>query len=74
MNVTMAINIKCEIEINSVIHVPALLSMCQNSYYQMIFIATFISFLYRYHRRYVRLFYHDICFYFYRPSSTSEIL
>ena len=55
MCVTMAININCEIEINITIHVPALLSVCQNNY-EMIFIVNFISLFYRYHRGYVRLF------------------
>ena len=54
MNVTMAISINCEIEINISIHVPALLSACQNSY-EIIFIVNFISLFYRYHRGYVRL-------------------
>ena len=74
MNVTMAISVNCEIEKNITIHVPALLSVCRNSYYKINFIAAFISLLYRYHRRYVRLFYHDICLYFYRRSNTSVIL
>ena len=70
----MAISINCEIEINITVHVAALLSVCRNSYYKVNFIATFISLLYRYHRRYVRFFYHDICLYFYRRSNTSVIL
>ena len=74
MNVTMAISVNGEIEINITIHVPALKSVCRNNYYEMTFIATLISLLYRYHRRYVRLFYHDICLYFYRHSNTSVIL
>ena len=55
MNVTRAISINCEIELNINIHVPALQSLCQNSY-EMMFIVNFISLFYRYHRRYVRLF------------------
>ena len=74
MNVTMAISINCEIEVNIRIHAPALLSVCQNSYYEMIFIVDFISLFYRYHCRYVRLFYHDICSFYYSRSNTSEIL
>ena len=35
MNITMAISINCEIEINITIHAPALLSFCQNSYYEL---------------------------------------
>ena len=56
MNLTTAINTNCEIEINIIIHTPALLSICQNSYYKVIFIAKLISLLCRFHRRYVRLF------------------
>ena len=56
MDITIAINANCEIEINITIHAPTLLSVCQNSYYQMIFIANFMSLLYRYHGRYLRLF------------------
>ena len=70
----MVISINCEIEINITVHVAALLSVCQNSYYEMSFIATFISLFYRFHRRYVRLFYHDICLYLYRHSNTFVIL
>ena len=74
MDITVAINSDCEIEINITIHVPALLSVCRNNYYEMILIVNFISLFYRCHRRYVRLFYHDICLYFYRRSNTSVIL
>ena len=74
MNLTTAINTNCEIEINITIHTPALLSICQHGYYQVIFIAKFISLLCRFHRRYVHLFYHDICSFFYSHSNTSEIL
>ena len=56
IDITIAINTNYEIEINNTIHAPTLLSVCQNSYYQMIFIVNFISLFYRYHRRYVRLF------------------
>ena len=70
----MAISINCEIEINITVHLAALLSVCQNSYYEMIFIATFISLLSPYHHRYVRLFYHDICLYFYTHSNISVIV
>ena len=55
MNVTMAISTNCEIEINISIHIPALLSVCQNRY-EMIFIVKFISLFCGYHCRYVRLF------------------
>ena len=74
MNNTMAISVNCEIEINITIHVPARQSVCRNNYDEMIIIATFISLFYRYHRRYVRLFYHDICSFFYSRSNTSVIL
>ena len=56
IDIPVAINTNYEIEINITIHAPALLSMCQNSYYQMIFIANFISLLCRCHRGYVRRF------------------
>ena len=50
MNITIGISIHCEIEINIIIHVSALFSMCENSYCEMIFIANFISLLFRHHR------------------------
>ena len=74
MNVTMEININCEIEINIIIHAPTLLSVCQSTYYEMICIVSFISLFYHYHRRYVCLFYHDICSFFYSGNNISEIL
>ena len=40
MNVTMAINTNCEIEIDITMHTLTLLSMCQNNYYS---ITTFIT-------------------------------
>ena len=40
MDITVAINSNCEIEINITIHTLALLSMCQNNYYSII---TFIT-------------------------------
>ena len=74
MNDTIAISINCEIEINITVHVAALLSVCRNNYYEMIIIATFITLFYRYHRRYVRLFYRDICSLFSSRSNTFVIL
>ena len=46
IHISVAINTNCEIEINITIHAPALLSMCQNSYYYIIFIVNFISLLF----------------------------
>ena len=44
MNITVAINSNCQIEINITIHTLALLSMCQNNYYSIItFITSFGS-------------------------------
>ena len=45
MDITVAINSDCEIEINITTCAPTLLTMCQNSYYQMNFIANFMSLL-----------------------------
>ena len=56
MNVTMPINTNCEIEINVTIRAPTLFSVCQSSYYGMIFVVNFISLFGGYHRDYVRLF------------------
>ena len=44
IDITVAINSSCEIEINITIHTLALLSMCQNNYYSIItFITSFDS-------------------------------
>ena len=40
MDITVAINSNCEIEINITIHTLALLIMCQNSYYQIVTLIT----------------------------------
>ena len=55
MDITVAINSDCEIEINITICGPTLLNMCQNSYCQMNFIANFMSLLCRCHCRYLHL-------------------
>ena len=44
MDITVAINSNCEIEINITIHTLALLSMNQNTYYSIVtFIRLFVS-------------------------------
>ena len=40
MDITLAINSNCEIEINITIHTLALFSMCENNYYSIV---TFIT-------------------------------
>ena len=40
MDITVAINTNCEIEINITIHTLALLSMCQNTYYGIVTLIT----------------------------------
>ena len=40
MDITVAINSNCEIEINITIHTLALLSMCQNNYYSIVTLIT----------------------------------
>ena len=56
IGINITINTNCEIEINITIHAPVLLTMCENSYYQIILIANFMPLFCRYHRGYVRLF------------------
>ena len=71
VDVTIAINTNREIEITIAIGAPTLLSMCQNSYYQIV---TLISLFCPFRYKHVPLFYHDICSFFYSGSNTSEIL
>ena len=71
MNVTMVIDINCEIVITITIHGLALLSIFQNSYYQIV---TLISLFCLFHCKRVPHFFHEICPFFYCCSNTSEIL
>ena len=71
MNITIAINTNREIGITIAIHVPAFLSIFQNSYYHIV---TLISLFCPCRCNHVRLFCHDICTFFYSRSKTSEIL
>ena len=74
MNVTVTISIICEIEKNITIHAPALLSVCQSSYYEMIFIFILILLFLVCCCNYVGLFEYDICSCFYSRNNISEIL
>ena len=65
MHVTMAISINYEIEITMTIHAPALLSISENSCYQIV---TFISLFCPFHCKHVPLFDHDIGSFFYSRS------
>ena len=71
MNVTLAINTNSAIEITIAIGAPTLLSMCQNSYYQIV---TLISLFCPFRWKHVRLFFHDICSFCYSRNNISEIL
>ena len=74
MDITIAVNTDREIDINITIHVPGLLSSCQNSYYQIIFIFTLILLFCVCCCKYVGLFEYDICSFFYSRRNTSKIL
>ena len=70
MDITITVHTDGEIDINITIHAPALLSIFQNIYYQSV---TLISVFCPFHCKHVRLVYHDICWFFYSRSNTSEI-
>ena len=74
MDITIAVNTDREIDINITIRVLGLLSSCQNSYYQIIFIFTLILLFLVCCCNYVGLFEYDICSCFYSRNNISEIL
>ena len=71
MNITIAINADREIEITIGMHARAVLSISQNSYYQIV---TFISLFCPFRYKHAPLFYRDICLYFYSRRNTFEII
>ena len=58
MDITITVNTDREIDIDITIHAPALLSISQNSYYQIV---TLTSIFCPFRCKHVRLAYHDIC-------------
>ena len=71
MDITMTINTDPKIEITIAIYAPALLSISESSCYQIV---TLISVFCRFRWKHARLFYHDICSFFYSRSETSIVL
>ena len=70
-DITVTVNTDREIDINITTHAPALLSISQNSYYQIV---ALISLFYPFRCKHVPRFCHQICPFFYSRSNTSEIL
>ena len=70
MDKTITVNTDREIDINITIHAPALLSISQNSYCQIVIL---ISLFYPFRYKQVPRFCHQICPFFYSCSNTSEI-
>ena len=62
MDITITVNTDREIDINITIHAPALLSISQNGYCQIV---TLISLFYPFRCQHVPRFCHQICPFFY---------
>ena len=71
MNITMAINTHCEIEISIATHTVTLLRMCENTYYE---IATLISLFCLCFCNHVRRCFYRICVAFYNHRNTFNVL